>query len=82
MPDLSFGTSLVAEHCHQSLVNLGEGEIKTIENFKTFLSKQVSLIETYCHGMQKLNTSCDISKFGYDEDSPFVKVFLFTSLLS
>jgi hypothetical protein len=74
MPDPSFASSLLTEECHHSLVNLGEGEIKTIENLKAYLTKQVGIIEQYLHGVQKLNSSSDIAKFGLDEDSPFVKV--------
>lgn len=74
MPDPTFGSSLLAEECHHSLVNLGEGEIKTVENLKMFLAKQVNVIEQHVHAIQKLTSSCDIAKFGLDKDSPFVKV--------
>ena len=76
MSEHSFASSLLTEKCHQSLVNLGEGEIKTIENLKTYFGKQVHILEQYIHSMQKLNSTCDIAKFGLDEDSPFVKVNL------
>jgi hypothetical protein len=74
MPDSTFASSLLTEECHHSLVNLGEGEIKTIENLKAYLTKQVGVIDQYLHAIQKLNSSSDIAKFGLDEDSPFVKV--------
>ena len=77
MPDPTFATSLLTGECHLSVVNLGEGEIKTIENFKAYLAKQVNLIEQYLHAIQKLNSSSDIAKFGLDGDSPFVKVNVF-----
>ena len=74
MPDFSFGSSLLAEESHHSLVNLGDGEIKTIENLKAYATKQLNIMEQYVHGIQKLNSSSDITKFGLDADSPFVKV--------
>ncbi|XP_028402324.1 tyrosine-protein kinase Fer-like [Dendronephthya gigantea] len=75
MPDLSFASSLVGDESHHFLVNLGEGEIKTIENLKAYATKQLHIIEQYVNGIQKLNSSSDITKFGLDEDSPFVKIW-------
>ena len=80
MPDSTFASSLLDEKSHHSLVNLGEGEIKTIENLKSYLTKQVGIIEHYLHSIQKLNSTSDIAKYGLDEDSPFVKVNMFLCL--
>ena len=70
----TFSGSLAGENCHEELVTLSDGEVKALEQIKSYLVKQVHITEQYVQAMNKLNSSSGILKADLDQNSPFVQV--------